>query len=103
MPCYSTIRMSVDFKASSITLLRAALEAEGYTVSQLQDLALSFRHANTGVSGTWRDGKLNITEGADINAIRASYSKAAVKEAGRRCGWTYTPGGNHKATMERRY
>ena len=102
MPCWSSIRMSVDFKASSMQLLKSALEAEGYTVSESADV-LQFNHAETGVSGTWRDGKLNITRGADVNAIRTSYSKAAVKEAARRCGWNYTAMGKQRAKIERRY
>jgi Tfp pilus assembly protein PilE len=101
MPCYSTITIQVEFKASSSALLRAALEAEGYNVSANGE-ALVFSHIDS-TSGSWRNGKLNITEGADVNAIRTAYSRAAVKEAARRCGWTFVPAGKSRAVIERRY
>lgn len=103
MPCWSSIRMSVDFKASSITLLKAALEAEGFAVSLNGESALTFRHEGTGIGGSWRNGTLTADQGFDVNALRTSYSKAAVKEAARRCGWNYTAAGKQRAKIERRY
>lgn len=102
MPCNLSQRMTVELKAENESLLAKALEAEGYVVDR-QARGLSFYHQNTGAGGVFRDGKLTHDAGVNVNDIRLAYSKAAVREAARRCGWVYAPAGKQKAKVERRY
>jgi hypothetical protein len=103
MPCHTATRITTEFKADQLNLLRAALEAEGYSVTlDAQAKRLSFNNAE-GYGGTFRDGKMNTTSGTDLDAIRLGYSKALVKEAARRAGFQFAPKSRTAATVSRRY
>lgn len=104
MPCNLDQRITVEFKAESATLLKAALEADGYVVQMSQQAqSLSFYHQATGAGGAFRNGMLTHDPTINVNDIRLAYSKAAVREAARRCGWIYAAQGKQKAKLERRY
>jgi len=87
MPCDTIQTNTVDLSASDHGLLRLALEALGYDVqSHLNGASLLFYRRGSYV-GVHEAGKLEVVQGADIDAIKRAYSTQVLKAGAARFGW----------------
>lgn len=100
MPCEQIRQNQVTFSAGTdMELMNAALEAEGYRVSQYAN-GLSFAHEdNWRQGGTFRDGVFNVNEGTDTDAIKRAYSLKAVQKAAKKFSWTIKADSKNKLKM----
>ena len=96
MPCDEIRTTTVALNRADATLLRRALEAEGWTVAQAEGRLTITRVMNgCTVRGSYDGSELTISApgyvGLDraktINAIRRAYSAQVVQAASARFGW----------------
>ena len=90
MPCDSIVTTKTEFLATStdVALLKAALEAMGYTVSEYRS-ELSFY--KNGRRGSYQPltGKLTMPEEWDGNDIKRGYAEQVVSSQLKRQGWKF--------------
>ena len=98
MPCYEVNLVSVEFKAESVKLLKAAAES----------LGLDYAGSGFGVTRIGQvklqNGQATATNQADINALKRQYAVESVKAAARAKGWAgswKTTGGKVQATYKK--
>jgi hypothetical protein len=86
MPCFTTSRMSVDFKAEHFDLLEEAVKELGYGARRNSN-SLTFYTSNGTV--TIRDGKINLDDRDRkiIDPLKRAYSKEVLRRASSRYGW----------------
>lgn len=114
MPCDTIQRSEVQFLAQStdLDLLKKALEAMGYTVTETAT-GLSF--SNYSVSGTYTKatGSLQTTvrgygstAGLDVNEVKRGYSEQVVNQQAKKFGWkvewTTNKAGRKEAIVQKR-
>jgi hypothetical protein len=94
MPCDTVQQSKVEFsiERTDTEILQMALEKLGYRVTK-KGKDLTF--AGSGydyVSGTYTNGKINVTFNArqtfDVNKVKRAYSQEVVRQVSKRFGWT---------------
>jgi hypothetical protein len=93
MPCNTVQRTTVAFKAENIDTLSKALASLGLSVREAEKGVLVF-YGYVGGSGAYQqgrylaaEGKLDVQQGFDVNALKRSYSAVVVEQAAKRFGW----------------
>lgn len=96
MPCNQVIRQSIDFALGKNTLtdLARALEELGYAVTVGAN-SLSF-HDRYWRRGSFKNGKFNVVNGFDIDAVKREFSKQIVKSTAKQYGWELIMGKDGK-------
>ena len=101
MPCDSIVLATVVLKCENLELLKAALEARGYTVYlNAERKMMSFR--NDFQSGSFANDRLTVPDTFDVNAIKRQYSHLVVQQQARKRGWTLKQTGDNKYVVTRR-
>jgi hypothetical protein len=90
MPCWTIVQTQVQFleKSTNLDLLKAALEAIGFTVQSVSQRGLTF--AGMGIAGTYdkRTGSITTRGTVDINLVKRQYAKQVAISQAKKHGWS---------------
>jgi hypothetical protein len=96
MPCWEVNTMSVQFSAKHIDVLKRAVDALGWAMSQYGSVVSVFTDSyilridtNTGTA------TINTEAQSDLNKLKVAYSQQALKKAAKAKGW------QHNATSQK--
>jgi len=101
MPCFTTSRMSVEFKAEHFDILEDAAKSLGFRAQRNGD-SLTFYTSNGPV--TVRDGQINLDDRDRkiIDPLKRAYSKKVLEKAASRYGWALKETANNKFVVNKR-
>ena len=113
MPCDTIQTMTVETELKNINwrLLKKALEAMGFRVTEVREghLVFSGVHKDTGIyhTGSYKDGKFKeeIESGMaplEINAVKRAYSAQVIQTSAQSFGWKLTKTGPYTYEAEKR-
>lgn len=105
MPCNTISRYSVELTNRNPAILRRALEAMGFTVTQNGD-RLQFNGTNreTGQyhSGSYANGKLSYTGELNTNTVKQSYAAQVLEAKAKKYGWCLKKTGAYTYNVTKR-
>ena len=104
MPCDTIQTSTVELNVANVDILQAGLEADGHTVQRLSQHAIRWSYGY-GETYTYdaKKRKLTAPQGADLNAIRRSYSRQVVRKSADRFGWILEQQSQTSFTAKRRF
>lgn len=109
MPCWERREQTVDLAVANTDLLADAFAIEGWSVHARPAGSPIVNATRGGVRASYRDGRLTYESSRGVNdveltsALKRSYSRAAIKRATAKAGFTLKIEGKKLVAVRRRY
>jgi len=98
MPCYTVRKLSVEFKAKHVDLLKEACKQLGWKVEEDGDL---IRINYTRITINLKTNKAEAYNQSEINKLKQAYSKKAIEKVAAKKKWLLKQGSNNKMQLKR--